>query len=55
MNCARKMACAAIAAAAAFFSAGASCEDLLTLAVGAPNKLGVKRLRFDASHGIAAK
>jgi NitT/TauT family transport system substrate-binding protein len=37
MNCARKMAGAAIAAAAALFPGGASCEDLLRLAVGAPN------------------
>jgi NitT/TauT family transport system substrate-binding protein len=37
MNFARKMAGAAIAAAAALFPGGASCEDLLRLAVGAPN------------------
>jgi NitT/TauT family transport system substrate-binding protein len=37
MNCARKTVCAAIAAAAAFFPVGAFCEDLLRLAVGAPN------------------
>jgi NitT/TauT family transport system substrate-binding protein len=37
MNCVLRTACAAIAAAAIFLPGGASCEDLLRLAVGAPN------------------
>jgi NitT/TauT family transport system substrate-binding protein len=37
MNCVLKAACAAIVGAAAIFASGASCEELLRLAVGAPS------------------
>jgi NitT/TauT family transport system substrate-binding protein len=37
MNCLLRAACAAVAGAAALFPGGASCEDVLRLAVGAPN------------------